>query len=151
FIPCRRFIRNLKQGICVSISEANTLMRRPDRIRRLTAILGVGILLLSGLVAGSPAAKATRPSAALIPDAGQYVPISPVKVLDTTDGTGGVTVSPLASSGSVNFQVTGVGAIPDDSVAAVFAEITVTGPTSTGCIQVSAGDATNPGICEASF
>jgi hypothetical protein len=111
----------------------------------------MAITLASSLIAAPDAAQASNSAASLIPSAGQYVPLAPVKVLDTTDGTGGVAVSPLASGNTVNVGVTGVGSIPTDSVAAVFVEITAMNPAASGCLQVSPGDASNPAVCEVSF
>ena len=55
--------------------------------------------------------------------AGQFVPMAPVTVLDTRNGTGGVAAAPVAAGATVTFQVEGVGGIPAAAVSDVFVEI----------------------------
>lgn len=86
-----------------------------------------------------------------MPAAGQYFPITPVKVLDTRSGVGGVTVAPLAAGASATFPVWGVGGVPDRGAADVYAVINVVNPQATGCIDDYSADADDPGICTVSY
>jgi hypothetical protein len=49
--------------------------------------------------------------------------VSPVTVLDTRTGAGGVAVAPVAAGATVTFPVTGIGGIPTTGVSDVFVEI----------------------------
>ncbi|HUN36584.1 MAG TPA: fibronectin type III domain-containing protein, partial [Trebonia sp.] len=59
-----------------------------------------------------------------------YTPVSPVRVMDTRNGTGGVT-GPVAAGKSVSLQVAGVDGVPSSGVSAVVMNVTVTQPTAT--------------------
>lgn len=65
------------------------------------------------------------------PGRGQYHPVSPARILDTRDGTGGVPVARLGANSSMNAQITGQGGVPSSGVAAVVLNVTVTN-TSAG-------------------
>lgn len=60
-----------------------------------------------------------------------YNPLSPVRVLDTRDGTGtGGVVNPLGEGGVLNLTVTGVAGVPASGVTAVALNVTETGSTA---------------------
>ena len=89
---------------------------------------------------------------ALMPAAGQYFPVVPVKVLDTRSGVGGVSVAPLAANGSASFPVTSVGQVPQDGqVSDVYVVVNAISPTASGCLTDYSADNTDPGICNTSF
>ena len=58
-----------------------------------------------------------------------YVPLSPVRVMDTRDGTGSVPAAPLVGGQTVDLTVAGVNGVPADAVAVV---MNVTGTRVTG-------------------
>ncbi|HUN31523.1 MAG TPA: fibronectin type III domain-containing protein, partial [Trebonia sp.] len=72
---------------------------------------------------------ATAQAAAVTPGS-KFTPVSPVRVMDTRNGTGGVT-GPVASVKSVSLQVAGVDGVPSSGVTAVVMNVTVTQPTAT--------------------
>jgi hypothetical protein len=70
-----------------------------------------------------------------------YVPIAPLRVLDTRVGTG---LSGMFTSGNArSWQVTGVGTIPANAVA-VTGNVTVVGQTSSGFVSVTVTSTNNP-------
>lgn len=115
----------------------------------MVSVLLSGLLTASGL--GVPAAALAATVPALMPAAGQYFPITPVKVLDTRDGTGGVAAAPLASGATATFLVGGVGQVPDGGVADAYVVINAISPQASGCLDDYDADLSDPGICTVSF
>ena len=64
-----------------------------------------------------------------------YVPLAPMRLLDTRTGTGGHT-GPVAGRHSVDVSVTGVAGIPSTGVAAVVLNVTATAPSAGGYVTV---------------
>jgi subtilisin family serine protease len=62
---------------------------------------------------------------------GRFTPLEPARVLDTRDGTGGIS-GRLAPGRPVELQVTGRGGVPPTGVTAVALNVTVTGPAAAG-------------------
>ena len=102
-------------------------------------------------VATPRSALAETESPALMPASGQYFSISPVKVLDTRNGTGGVPTGPVAAGSSLDFPVEGVGGVPANGVTDVYAVITAINPMTNGCLHDYDADLSDPGICTVSF
>jgi len=71
---------------------------------------------------------------AVVPS-GRYVPLTPSRILDTRDNTGGVP-GPVGPSSTVNVQVTGRGGVPASGVAAVAMNVAVTDPTGSGYLTL---------------
>jgi hypothetical protein len=69
-------------------------------------------------------------------DGATYHPLTPARILDTRDGTGGVPVAPIGQGGVVNVQVGGRGGIPATGVSAVFLNVTVTDTTASSYLSV---------------
>jgi glucose/arabinose dehydrogenase len=69
------------------------------------------------------------------PAAGRYVPLTPARILDTRDGTGGIS-APLGPASTASVQVAGRGGVPAAGVAAVAVNVTVTEPTASGHLTV---------------
>ncbi len=76
------------------------------------------------------------------PPATTYVPLAPTRILDTRDGTGGLT-GPFISHVARTFQVTGTGGVPADA-AAVTGNLTVTQQTSLGFLFIGPVALNNP-------
>lgn len=88
------------------------------------------LVVLFGLAAVAFAPKAPAAHADAAGRGGDYVPLSTVaKVLDTRDGTGGVTGQRGAASTTV-FPVLGVGGVPATGVSSVLVRITVLSATA---------------------
>lgn len=66
---------------------------------------------------------------------GRYVPLTPARVLDTRNGTGGV-AGPVGPDATVGVQITGRAGVPDTGVTAVAMNVTVTEPTGSGFLTV---------------
>ncbi len=126
---------------------------RVGRRHTIALSLLVPLVLLAGAVSGatiSPRANAAT-ALALEPGPGQFFPIAPVKALDTRDGTGGVPQSPLAAGASVDFPVTGIGAVPALGVADVEVEITAINPAQSGALEDYNTDLDNPNVFTVPF
>ena len=88
-------------------------------------------------------------SALVTPVAGAtYHAISPARLLDTRDGTGGLS-GPFTNHAARTFQVTG-GSIPAGA-SAVTGNLTVTGQTGAGYLSIGPIAANNPGISTLNF
>ncbi|MCX7621945.1 MAG: fibronectin type III domain-containing protein, partial [Acidimicrobiales bacterium] len=74
---------------------------------------------------------------------GGFHPLSPQRIFDTRDGTGGP-ASKLGPGEERAVTVTGVGGVPTDNVGAVVMNVTVTGPTAASHLTVWPGDQERP-------
>lgn len=77
------------------------------------------------------------------PWGGDLVPIAPSRIVDTRTGVGG-RAGPIGSNQAAVFRVSGVGGVPSTGVAAVVANVTVTGPTAAGYLTVYPADVPRP-------
>jgi hypothetical protein len=73
------------------------------------------------------------------PGPGFFVPLTPFRILDTRDGTGGV-MSPLGFSEDLELDVTGVGGVPETGVRGVVMNVTVDGPSNESFLTVFPAD-----------
>jgi subtilisin family serine protease len=91
----------------------------------------------------SPSPSPSPSGGALLPQppqstddvAGRFTPLTPSRVLDSRDGTGGVS-GRLEPGRPVTVDVTGRGGVPPAGVTAVVINITVTGPATSGHVTV---------------
>ncbi|MGY0233286.1 right-handed parallel beta-helix repeat-containing protein [Longispora urticae] len=65
-----------------------------------------------------------------------YVPVSPVRVLDTREAIGTAGRTPVAPGGTLTLPVTGRAGVPAAGVTSVTMNVTVTGPTANGFLTV---------------
>ena len=79
-----------------------------------------------------------------------FTPVSPVRLMDTRNGTGGVT-GPVAADKSVALQVAGVDGVPSSGVTAVVLNVTVTQPTVGGVLTVYPDGGAVPGVSNLNF
>jgi hypothetical protein len=68
-------------------------------------------------------------------DGGFYTAVTPARILDTRNGTGGFN-QPLGAGGSLNLTATGVGGVPASGVSAVVLNVTVTDTTAPSFLTV---------------
>lgn len=122
------------KGSWISNSLLPAAMARLSRsgCRRWWLVAGA-LSLLAGTIGTVTLAVPVRALAAssafsLIPAAGQFFPVPAVKVVDTRDGTGGVSVAPLAANQTVTFPVINVGQVPD-TVSDVYVAISAFSPS----------------------
>jgi hypothetical protein len=69
------------------------------------------------------------------PPGGTYHPLTPARILDTRDGTGGL-AGPIGPGATVSVAVSGRGGVPATGVSAVALNVTVTQPTGEGFLTV---------------
>jgi Fibronectin type III domain len=127
--------------------------REPGRRRKASRGLSVTFMLAAGLSAVTggaslhPAVAAASGAAPLQAAAGQYFPSASAQVLDTPANS-----SPwLAAGATTTFQVTGIGSVPASGVSDVYMVVQVLAPQVAGCVDVYDADASDPGLCTATF
>jgi uncharacterized protein YkwD len=74
---------------------------------------------------------------------GALTPVTPARILDTRDGTGGIP-GPLATSQTVDVQITGRGGVPASGGRAVVLNATVTQPAAPGYLTIFPAGASRP-------
>ena len=113
---------------------ARPLCCRVERYRLGVKRLVLPLALLLG-IAGLPGLT-TTPASAATPTAGQssYVPLDPVRLLDSRDGTGGFT-DPVGPSGTIDLRVVDGVRVPVDATAVVL-NVTATRASSGTDVRV---------------
>ena len=104
--------------------------RRPN----LRSILVVGLLLALASAGGIGYASVAVVVPSVTAPAGAYQAVTPVRILDTLNGTGAPKAA-VASFGVVNLAVAGIGVVPPDATAVVI-NVTVAEGTQAGNIGV---------------
>jgi hypothetical protein len=99
------------------------------------------------LLVGSGGAVA---QATAVTPGSEFTPVSPVRLMDTRKGTGGVT-GPVAATSSVSLQVAGVDGVPSSGVTAVVMNVTVTAPTGGGVLTVYPDGGSVPAVSNLNF
>ena len=84
------------------------------------------------------------------PPPGYFQPVAPTRILDTRDGTGGVS-APLAAGNTLNFKVAGTNGIPATGITGVVLTVTITQPTQYGFITAYSGDGDLPPTSNINF
>jgi hypothetical protein len=84
------------------------------------------------------------------PQPGAYTALSPVRVLDTRNGTGGYT-APVGPGGQIGLHVTGVDGVPSTGVSAVVLNVTATDATASSYVTVYPDGTTQPGSSNLNF
>jgi hypothetical protein len=82
--------------------------------------------------------------AASIADGGSYHPLTPARILDTRNGTGGFPAHRVAAGTALALQVTGSGNVPSTGVSAVVLNVTATKPTGPGFVIAYPAGAARP-------
>jgi PKD repeat protein len=104
------------------------------------------------LTAGNVAGSDVETKAAYItvdpPLTSTYEPITPIRVLDSRDGTGGTMI--FTANQPQTFNVAGVGAISADAVA-VTGNLTVVGQTAAGFVALGPESTSSPGTSTLNF
>jgi len=90
------------------------------------------VLALSSLAVPGIAVP-TAQAAAATPTAGQstYVPLDPVRLFDTRDGSGGVPRQQVGQGATLDFLIRGVAGVPDNATAVVLNVTATHGDAST--------------------
>jgi hypothetical protein len=79
-----------------------------------------------------------------------YVPLGPVRVLDTRNGTGGYD-APVGPGGTISLQLTGADGVPATGVTAVVLNVTATDPTASSYVTVYPDGETRPTASNLNF
>lgn len=112
---------------------------------RITKILAVGatavVVGVASLTLGLTAAGATSAPAA---NASVYVPVNPVRVLDTRTGAGSVAVAPLGTNSTLHFTP---GDVPAGATAVVL-NVTATDATATSYLSVYPDGSVRPYVSQ---
>jgi hypothetical protein len=108
------------------------------------------VLPVASVVSLSTPAFATTGTAPLMNAAGQFVPLTPVKVLDTRSGLGAPT-GPVAANTAISVQLGGVGGVPASGVSAVVLNVSAISPTTNGWIDDYPSDMPDPGRAAEDF
>ncbi|HET9895477.1 MAG TPA: fibronectin type III domain-containing protein, partial [Streptosporangiaceae bacterium] len=74
-----------------------------------------------------------------------YNAVTPQRIADTRNGTGGVPATSIPAGGSITFAATGVDGVPSSGVPAVVEGVAASNPTATGFLSVYAAGTTDPG------
>ncbi len=82
--------------------------------------------------------------------AGRFTPLTPARILDTRNGTGGISGA-VGPGATVDVQITGQGGVPASGVAAVAMNVTVTQPTATGWLTLYPTGTTRPVAANLNF
>jgi hypothetical protein len=80
---------------------------------------------------GSPA----PPTTTVTPATGRYTPLTPARVLDTRNGTGGYS-GPVGAGQAINVQLSGAGGVPSSGVTAVALNVTAADASAAGYLTV---------------
>ena len=99
---------------------------------RLLGAVGV-LLLTAGSYAATGLAEATAAPAVPTRAAGTFVPLPPVRILDTRTGLGGTAPRQY---GTTTVRILGVGNVPATGVADVVLNVTVVAPAAAGFLKV---------------
>ena len=99
--------------------------------------------LFSAAPGAAPGGGGGLPPAVVTPPAG-FVPMAPVRIMDTRDGTGGVRVGVLGPTEMIKVQVANVSGVPA-AATAVVANVTGVGATTPGYMTVYPGGTAMPG------
>src|SRR3954447_10471128 len=104
-----------------------------QRLRRLGVMLATVVFVLT--VAVAPAHAQIDPAACTLCAGGEFFPVTPQRVFDTRDGTGG-RLGPVPLGQGSDVTVTGVAGVPASGVLAVALNVTVDQPNQPGYLTV---------------
>lgn len=133
------------QSICPT-SHANLFDCNHDDYFSATAPPAGNYLATHWNTATSPWLAASAPDATPAPGNGHYHALTPVRVLDTRDGTGsgGTPLGPMPAGRTLTTQIAGFSGVPSQGVAAVVLNVTVTGTTGPGFLTVYPAGSARP-------
>jgi hypothetical protein len=128
------------------ITATTTLISSTTLHVSATVSSGAALGLRSLTVTNAGPLSATLPNAVVVRStAGEFHALSPVRILDTRDGTGGFS-SPIGPGASIDVRVAGVpgSGVPATGVNAVILNVTATNPTGFTYLTVYPTGATKP-------
>jgi GH25 family lysozyme M1 (1,4-beta-N-acetylmuramidase) len=95
------------------------------------------------VTATNGAGSATQAFTLTVDGTSSYVAMTPTRVLDTRNGTGGYS-APVGAGKSISLQVTGLDGVPTSGVSAVVLNVTATDPTASSYVTVYPDGQTRP-------
>lgn len=118
-------------------------LRRPLTVAAVLAVLGAGawaitqpaLQLAASCAGGGYGGGGAGGYGAPTGTCGPYIPLTPARILDTRNGTGGIT-GPVGPKQTVNLTVAGVSGVPATGASAVVLNVTVTDPTAASFLTV---------------
>ncbi|MCA1684190.1 MAG: hypothetical protein LC708_03580, partial [Actinobacteria bacterium] len=81
---------------------------------------------------------------------GNYGPVNPSRIVDTRDGTGGIS-GPVVAGAPVDIQVAGQGGVPASGASAVILNVTVTQPSVASTLTLFPTGGAQPGPVDMNF
>ena len=128
------------------------------RLRWATVLVAVASLLMSGAVAVAPAASASVVPKSIAPPlstttsagGGEFVPVTPVRIVDSRIGLGGPKAQLVAGS-ALNYTVLGAGGVPSSGVSAVVVTVAAVAPTANGYLTVWPAGEGKPATSQANY
>ena len=113
--------------------------------------IGVQIFTGGAVTTTTSTTPPTTPPTTIPPGVtGRYTPVTPARILDTRDGTGGI-AGAVPSGGTIDVQIAGRGGIPSSDLAGVAMTVTVTQPTGLGYLTVFPSGAGRPAPSNLNF
>lgn len=80
-----------------------------------------------------------------------YTPVTPVRILDTRNGTGTGQAAPIAAGGTLILPIASIGGVSAADISAVVMNVTVTQPASSGYLTVYPASASVPTVSNLDF
>ena len=148
-------IEQLRREIIAEVREELGLTgRRPLRSRihrrsRMRSVLAVGLLLAFATAGGIGYASVAATPVPGTQPSGSYQGLTPVRILDTLNGTG-VAKAPVTANDFVSLPVAGVAGVPSDATAVVI-NVTVAQATMQGSLTVYPDGSTLPYASNVNF
>ena len=125
------------QAVVSGLTDGQTYTIAVDAVNA----MGVGAQTLSAGV--TPVAPQTPAGA------GEYVPVTPTRIVDTITGLGGSN-TPIGADQTRTFTVLGVAGIPTSGVSAVVVSVTAVNPSADGWMTVWPHGPSRPGVSQIS-
>lgn len=111
-------------------------------MNRVRVVLAAATLIIATVVTASPVmasadGKASQITPAAVNPLGEFTALTPMRILDTRDGTGqGGVAAPVGPGATIDVQITGQGGVPATGVSAVVLNATVTQPSAGGFLTI---------------
>ena len=121
----------LAENPLLSPSEAGEIL---ERTAHDLGTAGYDTTYGAGILDAGAAVNAALTTA---PRQGTYVPMDPVRILDTRDASFGHFRTPVGNDSAFQVQVAGEGTVPAKGILAVVMNVTVTEPTASGYVTLS--------------
>lgn len=106
------------------------------RVKRFLGLVVSWLVVVAGLASITALTAEAHP-------VGTFVPVQPVRVLDTRNALGVATTSAIAAGGTVNVKIAGANGLPS-GISAIVANVTVVAPQAAGHVTAWPGGSAMP-------